>query len=175
MRLETVPVVKELSRFCKSLGGEPNLTPFDFECIVDPEKVMEDRNWHEFLRLLERTKGAPISSIYFGKEGAYFYYRPDTAMGGFSLTKYVPKVLEDEEMDELENRVGSEFWEHMRSRGIEPDFHFIPDIDVGEWEGTKTYVDIRAEVFEPVMEDLKGIAKAMLEFKRKLNKLVKKY
>jgi len=166
-------LVKELEKFCKSLGGKPEKIAWDFGCIVSPEKVLE--NWNEFLDLLEKSKGNPeISTIYFGEKESYFYYHPERAMGGFRLSKYIPKVLEDEEMAELYEDIESEFWDFMHKRGIEPEFHFIPSVDVGEWEG-KTYIDVEAEVIQPELGNLKKIAKAMLNFRRKLNKLIRKY
>lgn len=166
-------LVKDLERFCKSLGGMPEKTAWDFGCIVNPEKVFE--NWNEFLELLEKAKDNPeLHAIYFGREDAYIFYHPERAMGGFRLTKYIPEILEDEEMADLHTNVESEFWKHMRSKGIEPEFQFIPRVDVGEWEG-KTYIDVEAEVTQPELSDLKRIAKAMLNFKRKLNGLIQKY
>jgi len=171
--LAKAELVEELERFCKSIGGIPERTAWDFGCIVSPEKVLE--NWNEFLELLEKSKDNPeISAIYFGEKETYFYYHPERAMGGFRLSKYIPAVLEDEEMTKLYEDVESEFWNYMRKRGIEPEFQFIPRVDVGEWEG-KTYVDVEAEVTQPELSNLKKIAKAMLNFKRKLNELIRKY
>ncbi|RLE55464.1 MAG: hypothetical protein DRJ40_08400 [Thermoprotei archaeon] len=168
-------IKEKLAEFCLSLGGkvERMRLPDEFGCNVDPSKVIE--HFDEFKELYREAKGSGIERIYFGKHDKYFFAYPELGEVGFVLTYEIePPFPETEEGEKqavkLLEEVQSEFYEFMSSRGLAPEFKFIPRIE-SEFE----WLDIEARVLADIPEELErlpDIVKAMLEFDKKVREIL---
>jgi len=158
-----------LRDFCLSLGGRVEEMPFpsEFACDVDPRRVMA--RFKKFEELVRSAKDSGINRIYFGEHDAYFFAYPEEGEAGFILT-YDTEEIPEEAGEKFQEELVAEFYDHMEASGYTPEFGFIPRVEYGG-----DYVDVEALVTMEELEDLKGIAEAMLAFKGKLRKLMKEY
>ena len=164
-----------LREFCLKLNGTVEEMPFrdEFGCHVDPMKIV--KNMDEFTKIVQQMRERPeVARAYLGSNEAYFYVFPEEGIVGFQVTEtFAPQS--DEVLDKLYYTIRGEFYNYMAEHGLHPEFHFIPRVDVGLEDEAESYVDVAAEVIYPDLDLLSDVAKTMLKFKRKLEKLVEKY
>ena len=158
--------------FCLMLGGkvEDMPLPSQFGCDVDPMAVV--RSFSKFEELVKML-GEELSTVYFGKNDAYFTVFNNEAMVGFTLSKEFAPIgdaIEDLAMD-----VVCEWYEYMEKHGFRPGFHFIPNYLYGTSGDAKyQFIDLEARTTFTDMDTLKDIARAMLKFKEKLEEKIRK-
>jgi len=166
---KSVDVFERLSRLCQQLGGKVEDMRPDFGCVVNPEKVISSlKEFESLMEEIRRGRFVGVAGIWFGDHDFYFAVYPGMSFVGFVLA-YDLLGVPREDGNKFLKELASEFRNFMIKKDLKKVKYQI------DYRGSHINITTMVPLTKEGLSNLLDIGRAILEFKPKLQELIKKY